>query len=60
MTTIDEFIAASPKAIQNILKRLCRSFDTLGCDAYVKTIYIGFTMDGEMVEPRIPKETQSK
>jgi hypothetical protein len=53
-TTVDEFIADSPKAIQSVLRNLCRFFDELGCDAYVKTIYIGFTMAGEMVAAAYP------
>jgi len=54
MVNAAQFISASPKATQHLLKGLCRFFGNLGCDAYVKTIYIGFSIDGEMVAAAYP------
>lgn len=54
MDTPAEFVNNAPKGSREILKGLLAEFDSLGCASYVKTIYIGFEFDGEMVAAAYP------
>ena len=43
-------------AVAGILRRVYTLLvDDLGCSAYVKTIYVGFTLDGAMVAAAYPR-----
>ena len=50
-----ELVAGLPKALQRAF-RACYALlvDQGGCDPYVKTIYVGFSLDGEMVAAIYP------
>lgn len=54
MDSPSEFIDNAPKASRGILNTLATEFDRLGCSSYVKTIYIGFEFNGEMVAAAYP------
>ena len=43
------FIENSPAKTRKIISEIVDIFESQGCVSYVKTIYIGFEIDGEMV-----------
>ena len=43
------FIKANPTKIRKMISKIVDEFQKQGCQAYVKTIYIGFEIEGEMV-----------
>lgn len=43
------YLGTSNKKVQNLASELHKTFIKLGCVSYVKTIYIGYDIEGQMV-----------
>jgi len=43
------YISNLPERVQPIAKSVHQVFETLGCKSYVKTIYIGYDINGQLV-----------
>ena len=51
---VESFLLRQPTRTQSALRELVRIFTQEGCNSYVKTIYLGFDYEGEMVGAAYP------
>jgi hypothetical protein len=58
MSDLDRFMAQSGAVARRLLNALTREFQRLGCDAYVKTIYIGWQVEGRLVAAVYPHSSR--
>ena len=54
---VSALIAKSQPMVQDLLRLLHGELVELGCSSYVKTIYIGYEVDGQMVAAAYPMPT---
>jgi hypothetical protein len=54
MPDLDTFATQSGPVARRLLDALTQVFQRLGCDAYVKTIYIGWQIEGQLVAAVYP------
>jgi hypothetical protein len=55
-SSVDDFIQSLNGRVRPIVKSLHESIVGLGCESYVKTIYIGYSISGEMVAASYPHQ----
>lgn len=55
---VESYLADLSKPVRAIMEAIINKMDAEGCTTYVKTIYIGFDMTGEMVAAAYGRATQ--
>lgn len=54
-TAVEQLLAESASSVRRLMRGVLRYFvEEAGCDAYVKTIYVGFELDRVMVAAAYP------
>lgn len=54
MTDVAAFISGSPRASRELLRAVFDTLSSLGAEAYVKTIYLGFEVNGAVMAAAYP------